>query len=114
MQLKYQIDEQWADNSAHGAGQVRVAVIRPRLAIVERPGDRTKGKPHRYTAYQVADVEPGRPFKLDPDSALFVLSEKGFYVAADWDLTLLRDPRAWFNATLTTFYAALEPLLPAV
>ena len=45
--------------------------------------------------------------------ALFVLSEKGFYTPAEWGLTLLRDPNEWFNATLTTLYAALKPLLPA-
>ena len=48
------------------------------LVIVEHLGDRAKGKPRRYTAYQ-AEIEPGEPFKLEPGAALFVLSKKGFY-----------------------------------
>jgi len=92
-------------------GVVKLAVIRPRLAIVERPGERAKGKPRRFTAYQIAEM-PCTPFKLDPDRALFVLSEQGFYTPPDWSLTLLRDPREWFNATLTTLDAALEQVLP--
>jgi len=88
-------------------GVVRLARIAPWLVLCERPGDRAKGKPRRYTAYQVAAAEPGQPFKLDPDRALFVLSEKGFYAPAYWDLTLLQDPR------LGALLAALAPVLPA-
>jgi hypothetical protein len=50
---------------------------------------------------------------LDPDQALFVLSERGFYRPPDWDLAVLTEPRRWYNLTMMALWAALEPLLPA-
>jgi hypothetical protein len=73
-----------------------------------------KSKPRRFTAYEVAESDPAKLFRLAPENALFVLSEKGFYAPADWTLTLIRDPASWYNATMTALWAALEPLLAAV
>jgi hypothetical protein len=81
--------------------------------LCERPGDRAKGKPHRFTGYLTDGVVPGSPFRLDPDQALFVLSERGFYRPPDWDLAVLTEPRRWYNLTMMALWAALEPLLPA-
>ena len=94
-------------------GTVRLARIGPRLVLCERPGDRAKGKPRRFTAYQVDEIEPGVPFKLDPDAASFVLSERAFYWRSDWELTLLADPAFRYNDLMLTIWAALEPLLLA-
>jgi len=91
-------------------GTVRLARIGD-LVLVERLGDRAKGKPRRFTAYQVDPGEPGVPFRLDPDAALFVLSEAGFYTPPDWELTLLHDPHEWFNETLIALHVALEAWL---
>jgi len=103
-----------ADDVEDDLVMIKLVRIRPRLVIAERPGDRAKGKPHRFTAYLTEQIEVGRPFKLDPDAALFVLDETGFYRPPDWDLTLLQNPSLWFNATLTALYVALAPVLPAV
>ena len=94
-------------------GVVRLARIALWLVLCERPGDRATGKPRRITAYQVAETEPGVPFKLDPEAALFVLHEQGFYRPPDWSLTLLHDPREWFNLMMQALWTVLEPVLPA-
>ena len=67
---------------ATGADQARPIGL---LALVERPGDRAQGKPQRITAYVTDGSEPGQAFKLDPDRALFVISEQGFWTPPDWD-----------------------------
>jgi len=61
----------------------------------------------------VDEIEPGTPFRPDPDRALFILSEAGFYSPPDWQLTCLIDPRIWFNVMLAARHPALEPVLPA-
>lgn len=48
-------------------------------------------------------------FKLDPERALFVLHERGFYRPPDWRLQLIHDPQVWFSATLAAIHQALEP-----
>lgn len=102
------IDEDGAPDVA------RLARISPSLVIVERPGDRARPKPHRFTCYRTdGRVEAGVPFRLDPDRALFVLHVVGFYRPADWTLSVLKDPRIWYNVTLLALYAALRPVLPA-
>jgi hypothetical protein len=90
---------------------IKLARIGSRLVLCERPGDRAKGKPHRFTGYLTDEVVPGRPFRLDPDRALFVLSERGFYRPPDWHLTALADPRCWYNDLMQTLWAALAPAL---
>ena len=72
----------------------------PHLVLVERPGDHAKAKPRRVTGYFVDKAERPDVLKLDPDRALFVLAESGFYVPADWELDLNQDSWRWFNATL--------------
>jgi len=104
------------DDFAPGAVRLaRIGPMRSGLALVlcERPGDRAKGKPRRFTMYEVAETEPGVPFKLDPAAVLFILAEQGFWTPPDWSLTCLIDPRAWFNETMTALWAALEPVLSA-
>jgi hypothetical protein len=93
---------------------IRIARIGSRMVLVERPGDQVKSKPRRLTAYDIDAPERGGFFKLDPDRALFVLSELGFYRPPDWQFTLPSDPRLWFNATLVALHAALAPVLQAV
>jgi hypothetical protein len=87
--------------------------ISPRLVIIERLGDREKGKPRGLIAYQVDNVKIGKPFSLDPAHALFVLHKKGFYSPPDWRLGLLRPPRLWFDTTMLALWGALEPVLRA-
>jgi hypothetical protein len=91
---------------------IKLARIGSQLVLCERPGEPAKGKPHRFTMYSVAEIEPGKPFKLDPDAALFVMAEQGFYAPPDWEVTLLHDPRLWYNPTMNALWAALKPLLP--
>ena len=98
----------WAARSCSPLALIRLARI-GRLAL----GDRAQGKPQLFTAYVTDGSEPGQAFKLDPDRALFVISEQGFWTPPDWDLTRLQEPRLWFNATLPARYAALAPFLPA-
>jgi hypothetical protein len=92
-------------------GVVRLAWI-GRLAL-ERAGDRETSSSHRFTAYLTDESEPGRPFRLDPDRALFILSEQGFCAPSDWQLTLLHDPRHWYDASMLALWSALKPVLPA-
>jgi hypothetical protein len=82
------------------------------LVIAERDGDRTTGRPHRYTAYRVAETAPGEPFKLDPEDTLFILRERGFYAPPDWHLGLIENPHAWFNEVMAAINLALEPVAP--
>jgi hypothetical protein len=90
---------------------IRLARIKPRLVLTERPGDHATSRPRRITMYRTAELTPGEPFKLGPDAALFILHEKGFYRPPDWHLIVLEDPRRWYNATMLTLWAALEPVL---
>ena len=73
-----------------------------------RPGVSRTGSPRTWRTKSSL----GRPFKLDPDCALFVLREKGFYVPADWQFDLIQDPQLWFNATMLALWAALKPFVP--
>jgi hypothetical protein len=86
---------------------IKVARLSKTLAIVERPGNPAKGKPHRFTAYRVDEAEPGEWFKLDPARALFLLHARGFYSPADWHLELIEDPRNWLNEMMAAIDAAL-------
>jgi hypothetical protein len=74
--------------------------------IVERPGDKAKGKRHRFTAYRVDATKRGVLFRLDPAHVLFALHETGFYSPPDWHLQLMRDPHEWFNETIAAIHAA--------
>jgi len=94
-------------------GVIRLARIGPQLMLVERPGDRTRTKPRRITLYETDEVEPGQMFKLDPDRALFILAEAGFYAPPDLVLTVLVDPARWYNRVLMQLFAVLEPVLTA-
>lgn len=86
---------------------IRLARIGARLVIVERAGDRTTSRPHRFTGYEIDETEPGAPFRLDPDRALFVLHEQHFATPPDWHLQLVRDPRRWFNEVMASIHEAL-------
>jgi hypothetical protein len=93
---------------------IKLARIGSQMVLCERPGDQAKGKPHRFTLYLTDEVVPGRPFRLDPDRALFVLSERGFYRPPDWTLSVLIPPERWYNDLMQTLWAALAPVLPAL
>jgi hypothetical protein len=90
---------------------IKLARIKPRLVLAERPGDQATSRPRRITMYRTAGLTPGEPFKLDPDAALFILHKKGFYRPPDWHLTALADPRCWYNDLMQTLWAALAPAL---
>jgi hypothetical protein len=86
----------------------------PYLVLVERPGDPAKGRTRRFTGYWTDKIGQPDVLKLDPDQALFVLSEKAFYRPADWRLDPIVDPRLWFNEVLTVLHAALAPSVLAM
>lgn len=82
------------------------------LVLVERPGDRAKSLPHRYTTYAIAETEPGRPFRLDPAAELFILREHGFYKPRDWHLVFRLEPYLWYTATMAAIHDALASVVP--
>jgi len=81
----------------------------PYVALVERPGDHAKGKTRHFTAYFIEKVDWRDVLKLDPERALFILSETGFYRPADWRLDFPVDPELWFSPVMRAIHQALEP-----
>ena len=87
----------------------KLARVGRTLAIVERPGDRVRSKPHRFTAYRIDETEPGERFSLDPARAHFVLHETHFASPPDWVLAAIFLP-----LTLTLALALLRPTKGAI
>jgi hypothetical protein len=91
---------------------IKLARIGSWLVMVERPGDRARSKPHRFTAYGIDAAETDELFKLDPGCVLFVLHDTHFARPADYNLQLVQDPREWFNEVMAAIQVALEPVAP--
>ena len=89
---------------------IRLARVGPELVICERAGDRTRSRPHRFTAYQVDAGEPGEPFWMAPENTLFVLHETHFASPPDWRLQLCADPHGCYNWVVAAIHEALEPV----